>query len=189
MSLSYRVTLQVQEVVSADDKTVHQLDLRDILGEDDMKDLLKQSLEERGFEEEEDGKLVRREGSGEVITVDMESLQLTTELESSSEVSGKVDAWGDAESRGSARRQAEASAQRQANSIIERGQKDIQSKVTEQLARGEKDRLEEMHQTLQDVYAEALKRKARQMGDVVDQYEGTNENGEYELVIKVEVPE
>ena len=40
---------------------------------------------------------------------------------------------------------------------------------------------------LQDVYAEALKRKARKMGDVVDQHEGTNENGEYELVIKVEL--
>ena len=44
-----------------------------------------------------------------------------------------------------------------------------------------------MNQVLQDVYSEALKRKARQLGDVVDQYEGTNENGEYELVIKVEV--
>ena len=54
MSLSYRVTLQVCEVVSADDKTVHQLDLRDILPEEDMKDLLRQSLEARGFEEGED---------------------------------------------------------------------------------------------------------------------------------------
>ena len=31
MSLSYRVTLQVSEVVNADDKTVHQLDLRPVL--------------------------------------------------------------------------------------------------------------------------------------------------------------
>lgn len=187
MSLSYRVTLQVCEVVSADDKTVHQLDLRDILPEEDMKDLLRQSLQERGFEEGEDGKLTRREDGGEVITVDLESLELTTELENESEVKGKVDAWGDAESRQSARKQAEASAQSQANALLERGQKDAQRKVTQQLASGEKERLEEMNQVLQDVYSEALKRKARQLGDVVDQYEGTNENGEYELVIKVEV--
>jgi len=187
MSLSYRVTLQVCEVVSADDKTVHQLDLRDILPEEDMKDMLRQSLESRGFEEEEENKLVRREDGGEIITVDLETLELTTELESESEVKGKVDAWGDAESRQNARKQAEASAQSQANALLERGQKDAQRKVTQQLAAGEKERLEEMNQVLQDVYSEALKKKARQLGDVVDQYEGTNENGEYELVIKVEV--
>lgn len=44
-----------------------------------------------------------------------------------------------------------------------------------------------MNQALQDVYAEALKRKARALGDVVEQVEGTNAQGEYELVIKVEL--
>ncbi len=187
MSLSYRVTLQVSEVVGADDKTVHQLDLRDILPEDEMKDLLRNSLKEKGFEEDEDGKLVRKEESGETITVDMESLELVTELEQETEVTGRVDAWGDAESRSVAKERAEASAQRQADSILERGQKDAQRKVTDQLAKGEKDRLDEMNEVLQDVYSEALKKKARQMGDVVEEYEGTNEEGEYELVIKVEV--
>lgn len=188
MSLSYRVSLQVCEVVSADDKTVHQLDLRDILPEEDMKDLLKGSLTARGFEQgESEHELVRREEGGEVVTVNLESLELTTELETEREVKGKVDAWGDAESRQSAKKQAETSAQHQANALLERGQKDAQRKVTEQLAQGERERLEEMNQVLQEVYSEALKRKARQLGDVVDQYEGTNENGEYELVIKVEV--
>lgn len=187
MSLSYRVSLQVCEVVSADDRTVHQLDLRDILPEDQMKDLLRDALTERGFEENEDGHLERAEEGGEVMTVDLESLELTTELEAESEVSGKVDAWGDAESRDTARRRAESSAQSQADAMLERGQKDVQSRVTQQLAEGESARLEEMNQVLQDVYSEALKRKAREMGDVVDQYEGTNQDGEYELVIKVEV--
>ncbi len=71
--------------------------------------------------------------------------------------------------------------------MVDRGEKDLQRQVTQQLAEGESARLEEMNQTLQDVYSEALKRKARKMGDVVDQHEGTNENGEYELVIKVEL--
>ena len=44
-----------------------------------------------------------------------------------------------------------------------------------------------MNHTLQDVYAEALKRKAGRMGEVIEQHEGVNENGEYELVIKVEI--
>jgi hypothetical protein len=187
MSLSYRVSLEVAEVVSADDKTIHQLDLRDILPEDEMKDLLREQLLARGFEEGEDGKLVREEDGGETITVDLETLEVTTELESESEVKGKVDAWGDAESRQSARRQAEGSARSQADALVERGRKETQRKVTQQLADGERERIEEMNHTLQDVYAEALKRKARRMGEVIEQSEGTTENGEYELVIKVEI--
>ncbi len=188
MSLAYRVSLKVCEVVSADDKTVHQLDLRDVLPEDEMKDLLRARLVEQGFEEEEEGKKLVKEGaSGEMITVDMESLELTAELEVEKTVSGKVDSWGDAETRAAAKRQAENRAQQQANALLERGQKDAQSDVSSRLAAGESDRLEEMNQVLQDVYSEALKRKARRLGDVVEEYEGTNEAGEYELVIKIEV--
>ena len=65
------------------------------------------------------------------------------------------------------------------------GRQDVQRRVTQQLAEGEGARLEEMNQVLQGVYSEALKRKARQMGEVVSQHEGTNEAGEYELVIKI----
>lgn len=187
MSLSYRVTLQVKEVVGADDKTVHQLDLREILSQEEMRDLLRQSLKSRGFEEGEGNTLTRKEEGGEVITVDLDSLEMSTELEDASEVSGNVDAWGDAETRQGAKRQAEDSARRQADAMVERGRQDVQRRVTQQLAEGEKDRLEEMNEVLQDVYAEALKQKARRMGEVVDQHEGTNENGEYELVIKVEL--
>lgn len=71
--------------------------------------------------------------------------------------------------------------------MIERGRADAQSRVSQRLAEGEEQRLEEMNNVLQGVYAEALKRKARRMGDVVEQHEGTNEHGEYELVIKVEI--
>lgn len=187
MSISYRVSLKVCEVVSADDKTVHQLDLRDVLPEDEMKDLLRARLLEQGFEEQEDGKLVREDDSGETVTVDLATLELTAELELDSEVKGKVDSWADTESRAASKRQAEAKAQRQADALLERGQKEAQSKVSSQLAKGESARLEEMNQVLQDVYSEALKRKARRLGDVVEEYEGTNAAGEYELVIKIEV--
>ncbi|MEM1347600.1 MAG: hypothetical protein AAGI01_03525 [Myxococcota bacterium] len=188
MSLSYRVSLQVQEVVSADDKTVHKLDLHDVLPEEEMKDLLRESLEQRGFEQgEEEHTMVRQGDGGETITVNLDTMEVTTELEAESEVRGKVDAWGDAETRAGARRQAESSARSQADQMVERGQKEVQRRVTQQLAEGEADRLEQMNEVLQDVYSEALKRKARRMGDVVEQAEGTNENGEYELVIKVEV--
>ena len=187
MSLSYRVSLKVCEVVSADDKTVHQLDLRDVLPEDEMKDLLKQRLLEQGFEERGEALVREHEESGEVVTVDMETLELTAELELESEVSGNVDAWGDSHTRQAAKRQAEARAQSQADALLERGQKEAQSQVSQKLAAGEGARLEEMNQVLQDVYAEALKRKARRMGEVIEQYEGTNAAGEYELVIKIEV--
>lgn len=103
MSLSYRVSLDVQEVIQADDKTIHQLELRDILPQEEMRDLLKDALVERGFEQGEGQTLTREADSGEVTTVDLESLEVTTNLERSSEVTGKVDAWGDAETRSGAR--------------------------------------------------------------------------------------
>lgn len=187
MSLSYRVTLQVSEVVNADDKTVHQLDLRPVLEQEDMKALLRQALKQRGFEEEGDTKLVRKEKTGESVTVDLESLQLTAELEAKSEVKGQVEGWGDAETRDNAKRSAQSRAQEQAENMVEQGRKETQRKVTRQLAEGEGARLEEMNKVLQDVYSEALKQKARKMGEVVEQHEGTNERGEYELVIKVEL--
>jgi hypothetical protein len=187
MSLSYRVSLEVKEVISADDKTIHQLELRDILPQEEMRDLLKDALIERGFEQGEGESLTREAASGEVTNVDLESLEVTTSLERSSEVSGKVDAWGDAETRSGAKNQAERSAQRQADAMVARGRSDAQSSVSQKLAEGEEERLEEMNNVLQGVYAEALKRKARRMGDVIEQHEGTNENGEYELVIKVEL--
>jgi hypothetical protein len=187
MSLSYRVKLQVSEVVSADDKTVHQLDLRPVLDPEDMKALLRQSLQGRGFEQEGEDKLVRKEKTGETITVDLESLQLTAELEAESQVRGEVEGWGDAETRDNAKRSASSRAQEQAENMVEQGRKDTQRKVTRQLAEGEAGRLEEMNKVLQDVYSEALKQKARKMGEVVEQHEGTNDRGEYELVIKVEL--
>ena len=189
MSLSYRVSLKVCEVVAADDKTIHQLDLRDVLPEEEMKDLLRARLIEQGFEQSEDdeNKLVREGKTGETVSVDMETLELTAELEMEQEVSGTVDTWGDSHTRAAAKRQAEARAQQQADAMLERGQQKAQSEVSSRLAAGESDRLEEMNQVLQDVYSEALKRKARRLGDVIEEYEGTNEAGEYELVIKIEV--
>ena len=38
---------------------------------------------------------------------------------------------------------------------------------------------------LQEVYAEALKRQAGQLGEVMEVREGTSPEGQYELVIKV----
>lgn len=187
MSLSYRVSLQVCEVVSADDKTTHKLDLQSILPEDEMKGLLRDSLTARGFEEQEDGTLKRVEEGGEVITVNLEDLTMTTELASEDTVEGKVEGWGDAETRRGAQRDAERRAREQASALVDQGQREAQRRVTSQLAEGESARLEDMNQALQDVYAEALKRKARALGDVVEQVEGTNAQGEYELVIKVEL--
>ena len=189
MSLSYRVSLSIQEVVSADDKSVHKIDLRDILSPAQMRELLRTALQERGFEQEDEGAqvLVRREQGGETTRMDLESMELTTELEAEKEVSGNVDAWGDAHTRSAAQRAAEASAQRQANALLERGQQQLQQRVSDQLAQGEEARVKEMNQALQEVYSQALKAKARQLGEVVEQYEGTNKEGEYELVIKVEL--
>jgi len=42
-----------------------------------------------------------------------------------------------------------------------------------------------LNEILQEVYAESLKRKAGQMGDILEVSESTSEDGNYELVIRV----
>ena len=44
-----------------------------------------------------------------------------------------------------------------------------------------------LHEVLQETYAEALKQKAAQLGTVVEQSESLDENGSYELKIRIEI--
>ena len=63
--------------------------------------------------------------------------------------------------------------------------KELQVEVTQELIDSEQARMQLINEALQDVYRDALKRKASQLGEVTSINESTNENGEYELVIKV----
>lgn len=181
MSRTVVVQLRIAQKVDAFDRVVHRIDLREILAREAMVDLLVESLESRGFEREDDTTLVRQKDDGERQTVDLESMEVLSEIELERVLDGEVQARIDEDfDRGrqeDAVREQIADAERDA----------LRKEATEKLMEGESERREELDAIIEEVYAEALKQKAQSLGKVVSQHESRDENGEYELVIKVEV--
>ena len=64
MSRAYRITVKESESrnLKADDEICTQLEILEILPPEDMATLLKEELKKRGFEEQEDGTMVRKDG-------------------------------------------------------------------------------------------------------------------------------
>ena len=189
MSMGYRVSLKnlVREVVKGGDEICHRLDLQEVLAEEEMKEILRAALQERGFEEGEGDQLSRKGDDGVITEVDLEEMTITNRLEVQQELSAQVEETGRGTSQEHARRDAQTRLSQRRDALIEAGSRDVQREATRKLEQGEEARVEEINEILQGVYAEALKRKAPRMGDVVEVRESTSEAGDYELVIKVQV--
>ena len=192
MSQMYQVRLasSVTRTVNAGDSVSYPLRLTGILPEAELLELLRQALLRRGFAVDEgDPERLEGEGSaGERIVVDLGAKTVTASLEEESELAAEVNVAG----RGYNRQQALAEARRdlaehrrQAAARLEREGKAAERQLTRRLADSDEERRRQLHEMLQEVYAEALKRKAGQLGDVMEVREGTTSDGQYELVIKV----
>lgn len=195
MSQCYRVQLKesVTRVVKGEDSISYPIELTQILPPEEMLDLLKEQLKEQGWEaDNEDETVFVTEGpGGEALRIDLEEMELTASISSERIVKTQAEAHGASE-RSENQAQADAKAklaqevQMRGDSIEDAGTKELQAEVTEQLAESESDRQRQMNEILQKVYAESLKRKARQLGDVVETLESTSEDGNYELTIRIE---
>lgn len=192
MSQMYQVRLasSVTRRVQAGDSVSYPLRLTGILPEEELLELLRQALLRRGFAADEgDPQRLEGEGSaGERIVVDLAAKTVTASLEEESELATEVNVTG----LGYDRKQALAEARRdleehrrQAAARLEREGKAAEKQLTRRLADSDEERQRQLHEVLQEVYAEALKRKAGQLGDVMEVREGTTPDGQYELVIKV----
>lgn len=181
MSQTVVVKLRIDQTVDASDRVVHRLDLREILPAETMAELLVDALESRGFEREDETTLVREKDDGERQTVDLESMEVISELELERVLDGEVDARIDVDFD---RRSQEDAAREQ---MTKNEREALRKEATRQLMESESERRQELDSVIEEVYAEALKQKARSLGNVVSQHESRDENGEYELVIKVEV--
>ena len=192
MSQTYHCTLKasVSDVIRVDDQIQRRISLTEILPAEEMKDLLRQALADNGFAQEGGGgdRWIIDEGDEHTV-LDLDEMVMTTTRSEARTVQKSVTATGRGYGRSSAKaaakaslEEAKASAQRELGSLREREQADLSAAMAE----NDEARQELMHHILQQVYAESLKRKARQLGDVMEISEGTSESGEYELVIKVE---
>lgn len=202
MSFPYRVTVSrtVHETVHEKDQSRNKIDLTPILDSGRMRDLLVEALKKRGFVEQKDGTLVRsRDGVTE--TFDPQTMEVTA----TSEVSGEIRKEKTVEARGDAWRRDEAERSRKhveaevgarlekelAVTDAERQEKrrELAAEAAKRLADSESRRMQDLNDATLDVYSDAIKEKARTLGEVKEIHENRKDNGaggtEYELVIKL----
>ncbi|HEV3143360.1 MAG TPA: hypothetical protein VGZ47_05680 [Gemmataceae bacterium] len=191
MSRAYRIRVQESLIrdLQAEDSIETKLEILGILPPEQMGELLAQELEQRGFERQDDGTLLRHEDNGTCVEVEpctgkviirSESKETVT-LEGSKEGYGYED-FGPRQNRvkeNLSRELQEDLAQR-----AERHQGEMQTEASNRLQKELEDLQPEVAEVIHRVTAEALKRKASQMGEIKEISEDP-ESGS--LTIKVEV--
>ena len=190
MSRTYRVDLRdtVTDTVRSADEARWELALLPILSESEMVELCEEVLRERGFEEQDDGRWGREGAGGERLIIDLELMEVVVQVEAERDLETEIVARGAAESPSDARREAreELELQRRAARVAHRQrEEELGQSLRSLLEESAAERERELHEITSQVYAEALKRKARTLGDVMEIREERGENGEYELTIKV----
>jgi len=202
MSYPYRVvvTRSVQESVKGKDSSTNSISLTPILPEGKMQDLLCDALTKKGFEKQPDGTFTRTK-DGVKETFDPKTMTITASAESTGEIKKEktVEARGDASGSGNVERdrahaEAEVGARLEKDLAVtdaerRKKQEQLTADARKRLEETEKARVQDLNEATLDVYAEALKEKARSMGEVKEIRENKKENGtggtEYELVIRV----
>ena len=189
MSQSYHCQLQESVSINATfgDQVTHSLNLTEILPAEEMKALLRQQLRDLGFAE--DGDRFTHSDGPTLTEVDLEAMEVTVSRSGEKTLSDTATSVGSGYTRAAAQTNAKESLQSavsQTRQQLQAQQERIQRAETAAVAQSDEALKEILHTALQQVYTEALKRKARQLGDVLSIQESTSEDGEYELVIQIE---
>lgn len=190
MSRAYRVTVKenVSRDIRAGDEICTKLELLEILSPEAMGQLLRDELEKRGFTENDDGKLVRKDKTV-TVTVDPCNGEVSVKAEATDSVtvSGTRDAnaWDDV---GPGKKQVEAKAREDLRKDLEgkigKETEKLQQKATETLEKHLNDLQPEIGQIVNKITREALKQKATQLGTVTDISEDEKAGS---MTIKIEV--
>lgn len=189
MSQIYQVQLtsSLVRTVHASDEMRHRVEITPILNEESMQDLLREALEEEGWNEEEDGTWTKEGPRGETLIWDVEGAEVRALVEVEKEVGAELAATGFGESDEQARADAERSLRRQEQRVesdIAETRTQLEKNIGSDLEEGEAERRRELNRVIQRVYGESLKRKAEELGTVMS-VEESEEGDDYELVIRV----
>ena len=196
MSQMYHVELResVSESFELSDSVKHTLNLTPIIELDEMLDLLEAILEEQGFERVEGAtrSFSRENERGEQVTFDLEQREVIVSLNEREEISVEVIAKGRYDEDFVDRREAERRTRAkidaksdQTRARLEQHAERRQEALTRRLSESVDAQRREFNELLRGVYAESVKRKAAQLGEVMEINESTAD-GQYELVIKIE---
>ncbi|MCS6866688.1 MAG: hypothetical protein NZS48_16670 [Gemmata sp.] len=190
MSRAYRITVKESESrhLKAGDEICTQLELLEILPPEDMATLLREELKRRGFEEQDDGTLIRRDGD---VTVKVDpctgevSVKAETEAQITQEAKREATGFNDVgPTERSLRERVKEQLKQDLERQFEHEQSKLQSQATEKLEKHLQDLTPEINDVVNQVTRDALKQKAQQLGTVKEISEDA-ESGS--LTIKIEV--
>jgi hypothetical protein len=189
MSRAYRIRVSetLRRVLRAHDRVSTQLEILEILSGEEMAELLSQELEKGGFERKE-GELVR-EQDGVVVSVDPKTGTVTVSSEKSEQVELEGQREGHAfDDAGPSAKNVREGLRKQVQSDLEKQAEkktaELQGKVTDKLEKQLGDLRQELDQAVNRVTAEALKRKAAQMGQIKEMTEDP-QTGSLTIVVEV----
>lgn len=187
MSRAYKVTVKgsVQRVVHVEDGVCTELELLPILPPERTAEILAQELGARGFTTG-DGVARRVEKDGIQIEIDTRTGTVSVKAEATADIkveherSERIYEEVLEAGREAAQRRVDSAAEREAVAAEERAKQDVATKLEGRLG----DLKRELDGVTNRVTAEALKEKARKLGEIEELHEDT-ETGE--LVIKVKL--
>lgn len=190
MSRAYRITVKESESrhLKAGDEIGTQLEILEILPPEDMAALLREELKKRGFEEQDDGSLIRKDGD---VTVRIDpcsgDVSVKAETEATVNQEAKRDATGFNDvgpNEGTLRDRVKEQLKSDLDKKFEQEQSRLQNQATEQLEKRLNELQPEISEIVNKVTRDALKQKAQQLGTVKEVSEDA-ETGS--LTIKLEV--
>ncbi len=189
MSRAYRISVKesINRVIKAEDKVCTHLEILEVLPPEQMGELLARELEKRGFKREGDV-LIRKE-EDITITVDPRTGEVTVSAEASDRVVSEKEVHGSAiddvgPSAKAVREHLKQEAQKKLEKEVEDKRSGLQSKVTDRLEGELADLKQELDQVVNRVTAEALKQKAKSMGQIKEITEDP-EAGSMTIVVEV----
>jgi hypothetical protein len=189
MSRAYRIRVRegLRKVVRAEDRVSTQLELLALLPPEQMADLLAAELCQRGFQRQGDRVVRKQNGAG--VTVELATGTVTVKAATTQEINVEAVNTGYATDQGgqSAKRVEQHlrhELQKSLKTKADLQKAALQTKVTDQLEAELGDLRKELDQVVNRVTAEALKRKAAQLGTIKQVTEDA-QSGSMTIVLEV----
>ena len=190
MSRAYRIRVSEssRRILRAGDHVETCLELLEVLPREDMAALLKQALTDRGFRQ--DGDVMKRSSDSTTVSIQLTTgvVRVESSVQAEVELTAEGQSWTDTDFGRRGQRHAEqtarANAQREIESEAQRRTEKLTEQATEVLEQTLRDLQREMDQVANSVTAEALKIKARQLGEIKQMTEDP-ESGSLTIVLEV----
>jgi hypothetical protein len=189
MSRSYRVSVRERQnrTIRAEDHVSTQLEILEVLPPEQMAGLLADELEKRGFQR--DGTRLSRKQDGVTVSVETTTATVTVAAEASEEATVEAErtdrAYDDAGPHAkTVRENLKQQVLKDIEKRVDEKTAGLQTKVTDRLEGELNDVRQEMDQVVNRVTAEALKRKAAQMGQIKEMTEDP-QAGSLTIVVEV----